>query len=42
LIELDKAFALWGGPPLVLRRDNGPEFVTTVLQSVCRPRNAPE
>ncbi|MDJ0420457.1 integrase catalytic domain-containing protein [Rhodococcus opacus] len=37
-IELDKAFALWGGPPLVLRMDNGPEFVSTVLQQFCRDR----
>ncbi|ELB92619.1 integrase catalytic subunit [Rhodococcus wratislaviensis IFP 2016] len=33
---MDKAFALWGGPPLVLRMDNGPEFVSTVLQQFCR------
>ncbi|EKT76992.1 integrase catalytic subunit [Rhodococcus opacus M213] len=37
-IELDKAFARWGGPPLVLRMDNGPEFVSTVLQQFCRDR----
>ncbi|UZG60503.1 DDE-type integrase/transposase/recombinase (plasmid) [Rhodococcus opacus] len=34
--ELDKAFALWGGPPLVLRMDNGAEFISTVLQQFCR------
>jgi putative transposase len=33
--ELDKAFALWGGPPLVLRMDNGPEFISHVLQQFC-------
>jgi transposase InsO family protein len=30
--ELDKAFALGGGPPVVLRMGNGPEFISTVLQ----------
>ena len=34
--ELDKAFAMWGGPPLVLRMDNGPEFYSTVLPQFCR------
>jgi transposase InsO family protein len=33
--ELEKAFALWGGPPLVLRMDNGPEFISHVLQQYC-------
>ena len=36
--ELDKTFALWGGPPLVLRMDNGPEFISHVLQQFCRDR----
>lgn len=36
--ELDKTFALWGGPPLVLRMDNGPEFISHVLQHFCRDR----
>ncbi|WP_370369893.1 IS3 family transposase [Mycolicibacterium sp. CH28] len=36
--ELDKAFALWGGPPLVLRMDNGPEFISHVLQQFCGDR----
>ena len=36
--ELDKAFALWGGPPRVLRMDNGPEFISTVLQQFCQDR----
>lgn len=36
--ELDKAFALWGGSPLVLRMGNGPEFISAVLQQFCRDR----
>ncbi|MCX5044672.1 IS3 family transposase [Aldersonia sp. NBC_00410] len=36
--ELDKAFALWGGPPLVLRMDNGPELISQALQQFCRDR----
>ncbi|WP_143541969.1 DDE-type integrase/transposase/recombinase, partial [Rhodococcus sp. 1163] len=36
--ELGKAFALWGGPPQVLRMDNGPEFISSVLQQFCRDR----
>ena len=36
--ELEKVFALWGGPPLVLRMDNGPEFISHVLQQFCRDR----
>ncbi|MCZ4080354.1 IS3 family transposase [Rhodococcus sp. H36-A4] len=36
--ELEKAFALWGGPPLVLRMDNGPEFISHVLQQFCGDR----
>lgn len=36
--ELDKTFALWGGPPMVLRMDNGPEFISHVLQQFCRDR----
>ncbi|WP_080738260.1 integrase core domain-containing protein [Rhodococcoides fascians] len=36
--ELDKVFALWGGPPLVLRMDNGPEFISHVLQQFRRDR----
>ena len=33
--EVDKTFALWGGPPLVLRMDNGPVFISSVLQQFC-------
>ncbi len=36
--ELDKAFTLWDGPPLVLRMDNGPEFISHVLQQFCGDR----
>ena len=36
--ELDKTFALWGGPPMVLRMDNGPELISHVLQQFCRDR----
>ncbi|OZE92409.1 hypothetical protein CH298_02395 [Rhodococcoides fascians] len=36
--ELDKMFALWGGAPMVLRMDNGPEFISHVLQQFCRDR----
>lgn len=36
--ELGKAFALWGGPPLVLRLDNGPEFISDALQQFCSDR----
>ncbi len=36
LIEgLEKAFAMWGGPPRVLRMDNGPEFISKALQDFC-------
>ena len=36
--ELDKTFALRDGPPMVLRMDNGPEFISHVLQQFCRDR----
>lgn len=35
VVELSKAFALWGGPPQVLRMDNGPEFISHALQQFC-------
>jgi putative transposase len=33
--ELTKAFAAAGGPPRVLRMDNGPEFISQALQQFC-------
>src|SRR5690349_1638051 len=33
--RLKKAFALWGGPPQVLRCDNGPEFISEALRTFC-------
>jgi putative transposase len=33
--ELEKAFVAAGGPPRVLRVDNGPELVSQVLQRFC-------
>ena len=36
--ELDKTFALWGGPPMMLRLDNGPEFISPVVQQFRRNR----
>lgn len=36
--ELGKTFALWGGPLLVLRMDNGPEFISSALQQFCANR----
>ena len=35
VIELEKAFAAAGGPPKVLRMDNGPEMVSQALQRFC-------
>lgn len=34
--ELTKVFAAAGGPPKVLRMDNGPEFVSQALQQFCQ------
>ena len=33
--QLEKVFALAGGPPKVLRMDNGPEFISQALQQFC-------
>ncbi|WP_264034051.1 IS3 family transposase [Mycolicibacterium murale] len=33
--ELKKVFAAAGGPPRVLRMDNGPEFISQALQQFC-------
>ena len=33
--ELEKTFAIWGGPPMVLRMDNGPEFISEALRDFC-------
>jgi putative transposase len=35
VIDLEKAFAAAGGPPKVLRMDNGPEMVSQALQRFC-------
>lgn len=35
VFELEKAFAAAGGPPKVLRMDNGPEMVSQALQRFC-------
>jgi len=35
VIELEGAFAAAGGPPKVLRMDNGPELVSQALQCFC-------
>jgi transposase InsO family protein len=36
--ELEKVFDTVGGPPLVLRMDNGPEFISLALQQFCFDR----
>jgi transposase InsO family protein len=36
--ELEKDFATAGGPPMVLRMDNGPELVSQALQRFCGDR----
>ena len=33
--DLEKCFAAAGGPPKVLRMDNGPELISQALQSFC-------
>jgi putative transposase len=35
IAELEKCFAAAGGPPMVLRMDNGPELISQALQSFC-------
>ncbi len=35
--ELERVFAVAGGPPQVLRMDNGPELVSQALQQFCDP-----
>ena len=35
VVELKKVFAAAGGPPKVLRMDNGPEFISQALQQFC-------
>ncbi|BAE46181.1 integrase catalytic domain-containing protein [Rhodococcus erythropolis] len=32
---LKKAFAFWGGPPQILRCDNGPEFISEAPRTFC-------
>lgn len=34
VVELGKAFKLWGGPPQVLRMGNRPEFIPHALNSL--------
>ncbi|SHY28563.1 transposase [Mycobacteroides abscessus subsp. abscessus] len=36
--ELEAVFAAAGGPPTVLRMDNGPEFISQALQQFCENR----
>ncbi|MGA9357768.1 MAG: transposase family protein [Mycobacterium sp.] len=36
--ELTTVFAAAGGPPTVLRMDNGPEFISQALQQFCGDR----
>lgn len=36
--ELEKVFAAAGGPPMVLRMDNGPEFISQALQRFCEDK----
>ncbi len=38
ITELEKCFAAAGGPPMVLRMDNGPELISQALQSFCAGR----
>ncbi len=36
--ELEKVFTARGGPPMVLRMDNGPEMISQALQQFCADR----
>ena len=36
--ELERVFDLRGGPPAVLRMDNGPEMISTALREFCAER----
>ena len=36
--ELEMVFAVAGGPPMVLRMDNGPELVSQALQQFCEKK----
>ena len=38
VVELEEAFAAAGGPPKVLRMDNGPELVSQALQRFCEDK----
>lgn len=38
IVELEKVFTTLGGPPKVLRMDNGPEMVSRALQQFCGNR----
>ena len=38
MFELEMSFAAAGGPPKVLRMDNGPELVSQALQRFCENR----
>lgn len=33
--ELERVFTIAGGPPMVLRMDNGPEMISQALQAFC-------
>lgn len=36
--ELERVFAAAGGPPMVLRMDNGPEMISQALQAFCEDK----
>ncbi|MGW4068944.1 DDE-type integrase/transposase/recombinase [Nocardia grenadensis] len=38
VVELERVFAAVGGPPKVLRMDNGPELISDALQQFCTDR----